>query len=146
MQTIKHALLAMAALALVAPGAARAADSSCEQVKHDNKVIGTLFGAAAGAFLGGAVAGHGHKGDGALVGAAGGAVVGNQMSRSKQPCGQPAPQPVAYVQPAPPPPTYAPTTITMWHDHYGRTCTRREETYYAADGSPVTRTTERCEP
>lgn len=142
MHSIRNTVLAFTAFALLAPGAAHAGDA-CEQAKHDNKVIGTLFGAAAGAFLGGAVAAHGHKGDGALVGAAGGAVVGNQMSRSNAPCGQPAPQPAAYVQPLPPP---GPVTTTLWHDRYGRTCIRREETYSAEDGSPVTRTTERCEP
>ena len=141
MPLFRNAVLAAAMAVALAPAAANAADG-CEQAKHDNKVMGTLFGAAAGAVLGGAIAAHGHKSDGALVGAAGGAVVGNQISRSKAPCGDPAPQPVAYyAEPMPPP-----MSTISWRDRYGRACTRREETYYEEDGSAVQRTVERCEP
>jgi len=142
MKLVRNILLLAAAASFAIPAAAGAANR-CEEVKHDHKVMGTLLGAAAGAFLGGAIAAHGHKGDGALVGAAGGAVVGNQMSRSKEPCG-PDPQPVAYMQPMPPAPPM--TSTTAWRDRYGRTCSWREETYYEEDGTAVRRSVERCEP
>ncbi len=139
MKLVRNILFIAAAASAAIPVAANAANS-CQEVKHDHKVIGTMLGAAAGAFLGSAIAAHGHKGDGALVGAAGGAVAGNLMSRSKAPC-EPQPQPVAYAEPMP-----APMSTAVWRDRYGRTCSWREESYYEDDGTAVRRSVERCEP
>lgn len=83
--------LLMAGLLGVIPGALgpqiAAAQDRCEQIRHDNRVAGTVIGAVGGALLGGAVAGNrGHKDSGALLGAVAGGFIGNQVGGSKDPC------------------------------------------------------------
>lgn len=83
--------LMMASLLGAVPGVfgpqAAAAQDRCEQIRHDNRVAGTVIGAVGGALLGGAVAGNrGHKDSGALLGAVAGGFIGNQVGGSKDPC------------------------------------------------------------
>jgi hypothetical protein len=83
--------LMMASLLGVVPAALSpeiaAAQDRCEQIRHDNRVAGTVIGAVGGALLGGAVAGNrGHKDSGALLGAVAGGFIGNQVGGSKDPC------------------------------------------------------------
>ena len=66
--------------AVAAPSMANAARYGCERRAHNDKVVGTVAGAAGGALIGGAI---GHGAAAPLLGAAGGAVVGNNLARHK---------------------------------------------------------------
>ncbi|HWA60515.1 MAG TPA: glycine zipper 2TM domain-containing protein [Caulobacteraceae bacterium] len=81
----KHALFAALAAAALVPSLA-SAQTSCEQRKHDNRVVGTVLGAGIGAVLGSQVAGHGARTEGSVIGGVGGAVIGNQIGKSATDC------------------------------------------------------------
>ena len=68
----------VAALALI-PSLA-AAQQTCEE-RRNNRVAGTVVGAALGAIAGSAVAGRGDRNEGAVIGGVGGAVIGNQLAK-----------------------------------------------------------------
>ena len=79
-------LVLIAGLAALAMPGLAAAQSSCYEQQHDNRVAGTVVGAGVGALIGSSVAGHGSKGAGAVVGAIGGGLIGNAAGGSSVNC------------------------------------------------------------
>jgi len=82
---MRHRLFAagLAAAALI-PSLATA-QQTCEE-RRNNRIAGTVVGAAAGAILGSAVAGRGDRNEGAVIGGLGGAVIGNQVAKGRGDC------------------------------------------------------------
>ena len=70
-------LLLIASAAVLGLPSLAAAQESCREQQHNNRVVGTVVGAGLGALVGSAVAGHGSRGVGAVAGAVGGGAIGN---------------------------------------------------------------------
>ena len=74
----------------------------CARAQADDGAAGAVFGALAGAALGGGVAGRGHHTTGALIGALAGAAVGSSVGRSaalnSDQCAAPPDDPAAIDQ------------------------------------------------
>jgi len=80
-----HLLLAGLAAAALVPSLA-AAQTSCQEQRHDNRVVGTVVGAGLGALLGNAIGEGGGRTGGTIIGAVGGGVVGNQVAGAATNC------------------------------------------------------------
>ena len=79
-------LLLIASVAVIGLPSIAAAQESCRERQHNNRVVGTAVGAGLGALLGSSIAGHGSKGVGAVAGAVGGGAVGNVVAGSATHC------------------------------------------------------------
>ena len=79
-------LLLIASVAVIGLPSIAAAQESCHERQHNNRVAGTAIGAGLGALLGSSIAGHGSRGVGAVAGAVGGGAVGNVVAGSATHC------------------------------------------------------------
>lgn len=79
---MRKLLLIAGVAALAIPGMA-SAQTSCREQQHDNRVAGTVLGAAGGALLGGAISG---RAGGAVIGALAGGAVGNVAGGASTNC------------------------------------------------------------
>jgi hypothetical protein len=79
---MRKLLLIAGVAALAVPGLA-SAQPGCRVQQHDNRVAGTVLGAAGGALLGGAISGHA---GGAIVGGLAGGAVGNVVGGASTTC------------------------------------------------------------
>lgn len=79
-------LVLIASVAALALPSLANAQTTCHREKDTNRVVGTVVGAAAGALLGSAIAGHHNSTAGAVVGGVGGGLAGNAIGGSSVHC------------------------------------------------------------
>lgn len=58
----------------------------CERQRSNNRVAGTVAGAAIGALAGSAIAGNSSNTEGTIAGGVIGGVIGNQVAKNSNPC------------------------------------------------------------
>jgi len=76
-------LLLIAGVAVLAVPGLASAQPGCREQQHDNRVAGTILGAAGGALLGGAISGNA---TGAVIGGVAGGAVGNVAGGASTDC------------------------------------------------------------